>query len=158
MSDYTNRSMLITSAVARIERGLQQKLHLGNLDARRDWGYAPEYVEVMWRMLQQDEPGDYVIATGESHSVREFARTAFEYAGLDWREYVETDLRYYRPAEPNDLVGDATKARVLPGWEPTTYFHELVRIMVDADMRLLNERIGLRVPASVDKQGLPTGL
>ncbi len=124
MSDYTSRSMLITSAVARIERGLRQKFHLGNLDARRDWGYAPE----------------------------------FEYAGLDWREYVETDPCYYRPAEPNGLVGDATKARVLPGWEPTTYFHELVRIMVDADIRLLDERIGLRVPASVDKQGLPTGL
>ena len=158
MSDYTSRSMLITSAVARIERGLQQKLHLENLDARRDWGYAPEYVEVMWRMLRQDEPRDYVIATGESHSVREFARTAFEYAGLDWREYIETDPCYYRSAEPNDLVGDATKARVLLVWEPTTYFHELVRIMVDADMRLLDERISLRVPASVDKQGLPTGL
>ncbi len=158
MSDYTSRSILITSAVARIERGLRQKLHLGNLDARRDRGYAPEYVEVMWRMLRQDEPGDYVIATGESHSVREFARTAFEYAGLDWREHVETDPRYYRPAEPNDLVGEATKARVPLGCEPTTYFYELVRIMVDADMRLLDERIGLRVPASVDKQGLPTGL
>ncbi len=127
----------ITRAVARIKRGMQEKLYLGNLEARRDWGYAPEYVEAMWRMLQQDEPGDYVIATGQSHSVREFVSTAFEYVGLDWREHVEIDPCYYRPAEVDNLMGDSSKASVMLGWKPATSFEELVRIMVDADMRLL---------------------
>lgn len=124
----------ITRAIARIKRGLQEKLYLGNLNARRDWGYAPEYVEAMWRMLQQDEPRDYVIATGQSHSVQDFVVAAFEYAGLDWEKYVEIDPLYYRPAEVDDLIGDASKTKAMMGWEPTTSFHELVCIMVDADM------------------------
>lgn len=130
----------ITRAVARIKRGLQERLFLGNLDARRDWGYAPEYVEAMWRILQQDGPGDYVIATGQSHSVQEFAAAAFEYADLDWKKYVEIDPLYYRPSEVDELIGDASRARTLLGWQPTTDFKELVHIMVDADVKLLDER------------------
>ncbi len=124
----------ITMAVARILAGKQQKLYLGNLDARRDWGYAPEYVEAMWMMLQQADPEDYVIGTGESHSVREFVDEAFSYAGLDWREHVEVDPRYFRPTEVNDLRADASKARSKLGWTPRVTFGELVRIMVDADL------------------------
>lgn len=131
----------ITRAIARIKQGLQKKLYLGNLDARRDWGYAPEYVEAMWRMLQQDEPDDFVIATGESHSVKEFLVVAFEYAGLDWEKYVEIDPQYYRPAEVNDLIGDATKAKDKLGWQWKTGFADLVRIMVDADIQLLNKQL-----------------
>lgn len=131
----------ITRAVAHIKRGLQEKLYLGNLDARRDWGYAPEYVGTMWRMLQKEEPGDYVIATGQSYSVREFVSAAFEHAGLDWEKYVEIDPIYYRPAEPNELIGDASKAKAELEWEPTTYFRDLVRIMVDADIQLLDEQL-----------------
>jgi GDPmannose 4,6-dehydratase len=124
----------ITRAAARIKAGLEDKLYLGNLDAKRDWGYAKEYVEAMWLMLQQDQPDDYVIATGETHSVREFLDEAFSYVGLDSQQYVEIDPKYYRPAEVDLLVGDASKARTQLGWQPKTTFKELVRLMVDADM------------------------
>jgi len=124
----------ITRSLARIAAGLQDKLYLGNLDAKRDWGYAKEYVEAIWLMLQKDEPNDLVIATGEAHSVREFLDEAFSYAGLDWRQYVEIDPKYFRPTEVNLLVGDPTKAKDKLGWEAKTRFRELVRLMVDADM------------------------
>jgi GDPmannose 4,6-dehydratase len=129
----------ITRAVARIKLGLQQKLFLGNMEARRDWGYAPDYVEAMWLMLQQDSPDDYVLATGETHSVREFLEAAFSYQDLDWRQYVETDPRYYRPTEVDVLLGDASKARGRLGWQPRVSFGELVRLMVDADLQALLE-------------------
>src|SRR6202163_1568488 len=124
----------ITRAAARIKLGLQDKLYLGNLESRRDWGYAPDYVRAMWLMLQQGEPGDCVIGTGEAHSVREFADLAFAAAGLDWREYVEVDPRYFRPAEVDYLLADASKARRVLGWEPSVTFEELVQIMVDSDL------------------------
>ena len=125
----------ITEAVANIAAGKQEYLYLGNLTAKRDWGYAPDYVEAMWLMLQQDEPDDYVVATGEMHSVEEFASTAFELVGLDWRDHVRIDSRYYRPNEVNELCGDATKAREKLGWQPRVGFRELVRIMLADDMR-----------------------
>ncbi len=124
----------ITKALARIMAGKQNKLYLGNLDAKRDWGYAKDYVEAMWLMLQQDEPDDFVIATGKTHSIREFLDEAFGYVGLDWNEYVEIDPRYFRPAEVDLLIGDATKARQKLGWQPGINFKELVKIMVDADL------------------------
>ncbi len=124
----------ITRAIARIRAGLQDKLYLGNLDAKRDWGYAKEYVEAMWLMLQQKEPDDYVIATGETHSVQEFLEEAFSSVNLDWRKYVKVDPQYYRPAEVDLLVGDASKAKQKLGWEPTTTFTKLVHLMVDADI------------------------
>ncbi|HKR01209.1 MAG TPA: GDP-mannose 4,6-dehydratase [Pyrinomonadaceae bacterium] len=124
----------ITLGAARIKLGLQQKLTLGNLDARRDWGYARDYMEAAWLMLQQPAPDDYVVATGESHTVRELLEEAFGYLDLDWRRYVETDAKYLRPAEVNSVVGDATKAREALGWRPRTTFRELVRMMVDADL------------------------
>jgi GDPmannose 4,6-dehydratase len=127
----------ITRAAARIKLGLQKKLYLGNLEAKRDWGYAPDFVEAMWLMLQQDRPEDFVIATGESHSVREFLEEAFTYLDLDWQEYVEIDPRYFRPTEVEYLLGDAAKARRVLGWEPRVTFKELVRIMVDADLQAL---------------------
>ncbi len=127
----------ITRAVARIKQGLQDKLYLGNLDARRDWGYAPDFVEAMWLMLQQDTPEDFVIATGESHSVREFLEEAFSYAGLDWRQYVKIDPRYFRPTEVDFLLGDARKAREQLGWTPRVTFKQLVHLMVDADLQAL---------------------
>jgi GDPmannose 4,6-dehydratase len=127
----------ISSTVAKIKNGLAQSLSLGNLDARRDWGYAPEYVRAMWTMLQQDKPDDFVIATGESHSVKEFAEKAFEVVGLRWEDYVHTDDKLYRPAEIHELRGDASKARRVLGWEPSTSFERIVEIMVDADMRAL---------------------
>jgi GDPmannose 4,6-dehydratase len=127
----------ITRAVAHIKAGLQDKLYLGNLDAKRDWGYAKEYVEAMWLMLQQDEPDDYVVATNETHSVREFLEVAFEHAGLDWEKHVEIDPRYYRPAEVDLLIGDYSKAKKKLGWEPKTRFEDLTRLMVDADVELL---------------------
>ena len=123
----------ITMGVARIAAGLQDELYLGNLDARRDWGYAPEYTDAMWRMLQADEPTDYVVATGTSYSVGDFVRMAFEHAGLDWEKHVRFDPRYLRPTEVDDLIGDATLAKDILGWEPETYTPELVKIMVDAD-------------------------
>lgn len=131
----------VTRAIARIKRGLQEKLYLGNLEACRDWGYAPEYVEAMWIMLQQENPDDYVIATGETHSVEEFVAASFEYAGMDWREYVEIDPVYYRPAEVDLLAGDYSNAKIQIGWEPNVIFPELVRILVDADIKLLDEQI-----------------
>jgi GDPmannose 4,6-dehydratase len=129
----------ITRAVAHIKAGLQHKLYLGNLDAKRDWGFAKEYVEVMWLMLQQDQPDDYVVATGETHSVREFLEESFSYAGLDWTKYVALDPRYLRPSEVDLLIGDASKARRQLHWEPKTKFKELVRLMVDADIQLLKD-------------------
>jgi GDPmannose 4,6-dehydratase len=134
-------SRKIARAVARIRQGLQDRLYLGNLDARRDWGYAPEYVEGMWRMLQQAEPDDYVLATGETHSVREFVEAAFARVGMDWRRHVEVDPQYYRPTEVDCLLGDASKARGQLGWTPRTRFHELVQIMVDAEVRALEESL-----------------
>jgi GDPmannose 4,6-dehydratase len=127
----------ITRAVAHIVAGLQKKLYLGNLDAKRDWGYAKEYVEAMWLMLQQEKPDDYVIATGETHSVREFLEEAFGYVGLDWSKYVVQDPRYLRPTEVDSLVGDYAKARCKLGWQPKTTFKALVKLMVDADIALL---------------------
>lgn len=134
----------ITRAVGRIKMGLQKKLYLGNLEAKRDWGYAGDYVEAMWLMLQQPEPDDYVIATGESHSVREFLEEAFTYAGLDWRDHVEIDPRYFRPIEVEHLQGDATKAREKLGWSPRVTFKELVRMMVDHDMELARQERTLK--------------
>lgn len=128
----------ITRAVASIRAGLQDKLFLGNLDAKRDWGYAPEYLEMMHLLLQQDEPDDFAIGTGEAHSVRDFLDEAFGYVGMDWHKYVEIDPRYFRPTEVDYLLCDPTKARTKLGWEPKIKFHELVRIMVDADLELLN--------------------
>jgi GDPmannose 4,6-dehydratase len=127
----------ITRAIAEIKAGLQNRLYLGNLEARRDWGYAKEYVEAMWLMLQQDQPDDYVVATGETHSVKEFLELAFTHAGLDWRQHVEIDSRYYRPAEVDILMGDYTKAKRQLGWQPRTQFAGLVKLMVDADIQLL---------------------
>lgn len=129
----------ITRAVARIAEGVQEKLTLGNLDAVRDWGYAPEYVEAMWLMLQQDTPDDYVIATGEAHSVREFADVAFARVGLNWEDYVETDPRYERPSEVDALIGDYSKAQRQLGWKPKTTFTDLVNRMVDEDLQLVRD-------------------
>jgi GDPmannose 4,6-dehydratase len=131
----------ITRALARIEAGIEKKLYLGNLDASRDWGYAPEFVEAMWLMLQQDAPSDFVVATGETHTVREFLEEAFTYANLRWQDYVEVDPRYFRPSEVDLLIGDATRAREKLGWQPKTTFHDLVRLMVDADRRDLQRRL-----------------
>jgi GDPmannose 4,6-dehydratase len=125
----------ITRAAAAIKLGLQEKLYLGNLDAKRDWGFAGDYVEAMWLMLQQDEADDYVIATGETHSVREFLDESFGHLDLDWQKHVEIDPRYYRPAEVDLLIGDATKARKKLGWEPKVTFRELAKMMVEADLR-----------------------
>ena len=130
----------ITRAVAHIKAGLQDKLFLGNLDAKRDWGYAKEYVEAMWLMLQQENPDDYVVATGETHSVEEFLEEAFSHVDLDWRKYVELDPKYLRPAEVDLLIGDASKAKSVLGWQPTTTFSELVRLMVDADIAIVRQQ------------------
>ena len=130
----------ITRAAARIKLGLQDRLFLGNLDARRDWGFAGDYVEAMWRMLQVDQADDFVIATGETHTVRELLDVAFGRLGLDWQRYVEIDPRYFRPAEVDDLCGDMSKARRLLGWEPRVRFHELVTRMVDADFEDLSRQ------------------
>ncbi len=126
----------ITRAVGRIKYGLQRKLNLGNLEAKRDWGFAREYVEAMWKMVQQEEPDDYVIATGETHSVREFCEEAFARAGLDYRDFVVTDPRYFRPTEVDLLLGDASKARIKLGWQPAVTFRDLVNLMVDADLEV----------------------
>ena len=134
----------ITRALARIQAGLQDKLYLGNLDAKRDWGYTPGYTEAMHLMLQQSEPDDYVLATGECHSVREFLDRAAGHLGLDWEGFVEIDERYYRPYEVDVLCGDATKARRALGWEPSVTFEELVRLMVDADVKLLEDQLAGR--------------
>lgn len=127
----------ITRAVARIVAGQQKKLYMGNLDAKRDWGYAKDYVRAMWLMLQQSEPDDYVVATGETHSVREFLELAFGHVNLDWQAYVEFDERYLRPAEVDLLIGDSTKARQKLGWKPEVTFEELVTLMVEADLQAL---------------------
>ncbi|HXJ75156.1 MAG TPA: GDP-mannose 4,6-dehydratase [Candidatus Dormibacteraeota bacterium] len=129
----------ITRAIAHIMCGLQDKLYLGNLDAKRDWGYAKEFVEAMWLMLQQDEPDDYVIATNETHSVREFLEVAFRHVGLNWQKFVEIDPKYFRPAEVDLLIGDYSKAEKKLGWAPKTKFEDLVKLMVDADIRALKE-------------------
>jgi GDPmannose 4,6-dehydratase len=128
-------SRKITRATARIKLGVQDKLYLGNLEAKRDWGYAPEYVEAMWRILQQDQSDNFVIATGETHSVKEFLDEAFGLVDLDWKKYVKIDKRYFRPTEVDLLVGDARKAKRQLGWEPKVHFKELVRIMVEADLK-----------------------
>jgi len=130
----------ISRAVAAIKYGLQNELFLGNLDAKRDWGYAPEYVEGMWRIVQQDRGDDFVLATGETHTVREFVERAFSHADLDWKKYVKHDARYERPAEVDLLVGDASKAKKTLDWEPKVRFKELVRIMVDADIESLSRK------------------
>jgi len=127
----------ITTAVARIKAGLQDKLFMGNIEAQRDWGYAKEYVEAMWLMLQQPAGDDYVVATGETHSVREFLELAFERVGLDWQKYVEIDPKFYRPAEVEQLIGNADKAHKKLNWSPKTKFADLVRLMVDADLEWL---------------------
>ena len=132
----------ITRAVARIKLGLDQFLYLGNLDARRDWGYAPEYVEGMWRILQADEPGDYVLATNETHTVKEFVERAFAHVDLDWKEYVRHDKRYERPAEVDLLIGNPEKAKKDLDWEPKVRFEELIQIMVDADLALAEKNAG----------------
>ncbi len=134
----------VTLAAARIKHGLQRKLYLGNLEARRDWGYARDFVEAMWLMLQQPEPDDYVVATGESHSVRELCQEAFGLVGLDYRQHVEIDPRYYRPAEVDDLRGDFSKARRVLGWAPRTSFKELIRLMVESDLELAEREARLR--------------
>lgn len=131
----------VTDGVARIKLGLENKLRLGNLDAQRDWGFAGDYVRAMWLMLQQDQPDDYVVASGQKHSVRELVELAFDHVDLDWRQHVETDPALLRPAEVNRLCGDATKARQRLGWQPTVTFAELVRMMVDADMARVEEEI-----------------
>ncbi len=131
----------VTRAAARIKAGLEEKVYLGNLDAKRDWGYAKEYVEAMWLMLQQEEPDDYVIATGETHSVRELLEETFSYAGLDWRKHLAIDERYYRPAEVDLLIGDPDKAKRKLGWEAKTKFKDLVRLMVDADMETARKEV-----------------
>ena len=131
----------ITRAVARIKYGVQSKLYLGNLEARRDWGYAPDYVRAMWLMLQQDQADDYVVGTGEAHRVREFVELAFDYAGLDWQRHVEIDPHYFRPSEVDFLLADASKARLKLDWQPTVTFRDLVRLMVEADLKDIERRI-----------------
>jgi GDPmannose 4,6-dehydratase len=131
----------VSNAVAKIKLGLATEVRLGNIDSMRDWGYAGDYVEAMWLMLQQDEPDDYVIATGETHSVREFLQLAFDHVGLDWEKYVVIDEKFFRPAEVDLLVGDATKAREKLGWVPKTSFENLVQLMVDADIDLLEGKL-----------------
>jgi GDPmannose 4,6-dehydratase len=139
----------ITRAVAHIREGLQDKLYLGNLDSKRDWGHAADYVRAMWLMMQQDEPDDYVIATGETHSVREFLAHAFSHVGLDYEDYVEIDPRYFRPTDVSLLLGDASKAKNVLGWEPELTFEHLVTAMVDADVRLLeDQKKGILSPGS----------
>jgi GDPmannose 4,6-dehydratase len=129
----------VTRAVTRIKEGLQDQLVLGNLDARRDWGYAKDYVEAMWLMLQQETPDDYVVATGETHSVEELVRTAFEHVGLDWKKHTTTDPKFCRPSEVDLLLGDPTKAKTKLGWTPRTTFRDLVQLMVESDWELAKE-------------------
>ena len=134
----------ITRAVSRIKLGLQSELFMGNVNARRDWGFAGDYVEGMWRMLQQDSPDDYVLATGEMHSVKEFLAEAFGYVGLDWEKYVKHDSRYERPSEVDQLLGDPTKARTVLGWTPKVTFKELVKMMMDADLKLAERELRVK--------------
>jgi GDPmannose 4,6-dehydratase len=145
----------ITRAAARIKLGLQEKLYLGNLDARRDWGHARDYVEAMWLMLQAKEPDDFVVATGEAHSVREFVTAAFAHLGLDWEKYVEIDSRYLRPTEVDYLMGNPQKANRTLGWKPKVTFDELVRVMVDNDLELARqEQTLLRAGHDVAESGM----
>jgi len=143
----------ITRALAAIHLGLQGKLFLGNLDAKRDWGYAPDYTEAMWLMLQQDEPEDFVIATGEMHSVRDFLDVAAAHLGIDWEKHVEIEPRYFRPAEVDALCGDPSKAKEKLGWEPATSFDELVRIMVDADVKALEDGLAGKLVRTGEHEG-----
>ncbi|MGA2511248.1 MAG: GDP-mannose 4,6-dehydratase [Candidatus Acidiferrales bacterium] len=143
----------ITRALARIKLGLQDKLYLGNLEARRDWGYAGDYVESMWMMLQQPEPDDYVVATGESHSVREFLELAASICGVDWKKHIEKDPRYFRPTEVNDLCGDSSKARKKLGWAPKVTFTELVKMMVQTDLELAQQEKTLTKAGHVVERG-----
>ncbi len=133
----------VTHGVARIKLGLQNDLHLGNLDSRRDWGFAGDYVRAMWLMLQQDHPDDYVVGTGETHAVRELCQVAFAHAGLDWEKYVVVDPQFYRPAEVDLLISDPAKARQKLGWQPQVSFRQLIEMMVDADLELLKRENGL---------------
>jgi GDPmannose 4,6-dehydratase len=144
MRGETFVSRKVTRAAARIKLGLQEKLYLGNLEAKRDWGFAGDYVEAMWLMLQYEQPDDYVIATGESHSVRELVETAFDQVGLDWRQHVQTDPRYYRPAEVDHLRGNARKAMEKLGWRPRIQFSDLLRIMLEHDLELARQERTLR--------------
>jgi GDPmannose 4,6-dehydratase len=137
--DFVTRK--VSHGAAAIKLGLQEDLALGNLDAQRDWGYAKDYVEAMWLMLQQDEPDDYVIATGKVHSVRELVQVAFEHAGLDPEKHIRVDPRFLRPAEVEQVIGDAAKARENLGWRPRTSFEEMIRLMVDADLELLASEV-----------------
>jgi GDPmannose 4,6-dehydratase len=137
----------ITRAISHILTKKQDKLYLGNLKARRDWGFAPEYIECQWRILQQDRPDDYVIGTGDSHTVEEFVQAAFQYVNLDWKAYVEVDPKYFRPTEVNFLQADISKAKKLLQWTPKVSFHELIKIMVDADMKA----VGLSPPNEGEK-------
>jgi GDPmannose 4,6-dehydratase len=139
----------ITQAVARIKFGLADELRLGNLDAQRDWGYAGDYVRAMWLMLQQDEPGDYVIGTGKTFRVRDFVQAAFEFAGLDWQQYVVIDPKFFRPAEVDLLVADPTKAREELGWEPEVNFTELVHMMVESDLAAVAAEAGTALPGTI---------
>ena len=146
----------ITRAITDILTGRHEYLYLGNLEAKRDWGYAPEYVEAMWLILQQEKPDDYVVGTGETHSVKEFLTEAFDYAGLDWEKHVRIDQRYFRPTEVEELIANSSKAEKSFGWQPKIHFKDLVKIMVDADM----ETAGLEAPgegkAILVKNGLST--
>jgi GDPmannose 4,6-dehydratase len=146
-------SRKITRAVARIRARLQDTLYMGNLEAKRDWGYTPEYVEAMWRMMQLDAPDDFVIATGDTHTVREFLERAFAHAGLDWEKHVVIDPRYFRPTEVDILQGDASKAAHVLGWRPEVRFEELVRIMVDADVKLLSDQLNGRLVGEISDRG-----
>jgi len=145
----------ITRAVGRIKIGLQKKLYLGNLKASRDWGFAGDYVEAMWLMLQQDKPDDYVVATDDSHTVEEFLKEAFEYVGLDWNDHVLIDPRYFRPAEVDNLRGDSSKARKLLGWAPKVGFKQLVAMMVDSDLELAKREKVLVDAGYIDSQQQP---
>jgi len=140
-------SRKITRAIASIIAKKQKRVHLGNLDSKRDWGYAPEYVEVMWNMIQNDKPEDIVIGTGQNHTVKEFVKEAFEYVGLDWEKYVGIDPRYFRPTEVDELNADSSKSKTIFGWDPKIKFNNLVWIMMDADMR----KLGLDSPGKGDK-------
>jgi GDPmannose 4,6-dehydratase len=132
-SDFVTRK--ITQGVASITAGKQQEITLGNLDVKRDWGYSPEYIQIMWAMLQLDKPEDFVIGTGESHSIQEFVETAFEYVDLNWENYISCNKNLFRPSEVNDVIADTRKATHLLGWKPKITFYDLIKIMVDADMR-----------------------
>ncbi len=138
----------VTDGVARIKLGLQKELRMGNLDAKRDWGYAGDYVEMMWMMLQQNEPDDYVVATGENHSVEELVQLSFEYAGLDWHDYVKIDERFVRPAEVDLLIGNPAKAKKQLGWEPRVSFEEMIKMMIENDLKMVQEEIDAGIRAA----------